>query len=480
MKTRKTDLVLFVGILFVAFCARANVTNRVTDPFGDDFEAIAENATIIGTNGWYADVSKVIAKVVTADVEGSYGGILPLTNSLHTRVLSLEAGSSVLTNLFSAQMDVNAWIDTMVQMNPADAPPASITNDNTIQFAAYLNTSSNLVVYHSENYIDVSPPNIYSVITNVTIADGEWFRLTMYLGFTNDVDGFSPTKFFQVMINGLLCTNDHAFSEPNSDDWGFGATLTGSWFVCANRPTAYSNNLKSVNLSGAGLFDDFVVTDFDPYGPEPYRITVIATNGGTILPGYSIRVASGNPGPAWSISSSNGYFIAKLIQSGANLPPTNSYQIASVTSNIDFSAQFLANSTTLSNGIPEEYMQKVMNIFISDYTNAAATDDYDGDGYLTANEFLFSSDPTDPESIPRIIASGFNGSTPYVKWVTDYTNAYPLPPFAVMRNTNFLAGAGWTWYTNVARTQGSSYTNTWIPPTPTKAYFYRIAATNAP
>ncbi len=219
--------------------------------------------TIIGVDGWYGDDTQVIA--VTTPTNTS-----PLSGDV-TDVLHLEAGGGILTNLFS-QIQTNTYLDMVVQMNPSDLLPSAITNSGLSQFAVYMNSSSNLVIYHSStDGSNGGVSNKFTTLTNVVVAAGEWIRLTTMMDVVSGHGGGLFTEkcnLLTLWINGTKVTNRYAYTAPYStpaSDLASTDDSTGSLFIVANSTTSYlTPYMSEFNLSGAGMFDDISATTTIP------------------------------------------------------------------------------------------------------------------------------------------------------------------------------------------------------------------------
>lgn len=473
-----------------------NDTNDVTSYSGDDFEGYG--VTVIGFNGWHGDVGEVIATTVSSNYSSFYadwgtgsGSDFPLPGYNHaanTKILSLEAGGAVLTNRFT-EVKTNTWIDMLVLMNPADEPPAVITNDIQVQAAFYLNTSSNLVIFHGTNTTGSSYENIYSVVTNKLITENEWVRLTLGMDYTSaaSVEAFG-SSYVQIMINGDLLTNDLAFSAPVDivmPGAGPGPPDGGTYWLAANHSTTASRRyLHGINFSGAGFFDDIVARDDNPFASSPpvYTVSVVNVAGGNIWHGTTKSVTNSYETMGSTsnhfFEASNTYYIVHILKGKEQIAPVTNYS-TTVTSNTVISALFEENSGTLTNGVTEEWMQKKYGIYTDNYTNAA-TDDPDNDGYTTSEEYLWSCSPVDSNSIPRIDNIYYSGGTLYIEWYSDYNDEWELPPYAVMVTTDITDNASWTWQANVDRTADiyNATNRASLSGQTTPYYYYKVTATN--
>ncbi len=82
--------------------------------------------------------------------------------------------------------------------------------------------------------------------------------------------------------------------------------------------------------------------------------------------------------------------------------------------------------------------------------------DLDGDGMLAWQEYVAGTDPSDSNSVFKIIAIDRSGQ---ITWLGG-TNIDELP-FNIYRSTNLLNTGAWGLVTSYLRTQGSNGTNTY-------------------
>ncbi|OGV70498.1 MAG: hypothetical protein A2283_09670 [Lentisphaerae bacterium RIFOXYA12_FULL_48_11] len=110
--------------------------------------------------------------------------------------------------------------------------------------------------------------------------------------------------------------------------------------------------------------------------------------------------------------------------------------------------------------------------------NSAAINDADLDGITNWQEYITGTDPTDTNSVFKIMrVDCLNGSNCLV-WLGGNTN---LPPFGIYSSTNLIDAGSWVQITNVLRSFNG--TNVWYDTTVQTSgvpRFYRVVATNWP
>lgn len=99
--------------------------------------------------------------------------------------------------------------------------------------------------------------------------------------------------------------------------------------------------------------------------------------------------------------------------------------------------------------------------------------DSDGDGMLNGEEYVAGTDPTNPESVFKITASGFTGNgMPMIAWLGGTSGA--TPPYIIQRCAD-LSGSNWIDEAECARIAG---TNSWegTENPHASSRFYRVLA----
>ncbi|MDI6773793.1 MAG: hypothetical protein QME60_00115 [Verrucomicrobiota bacterium] len=453
-------------------------------PYYDTFEDHTNNQTIIGANGWLALTNIYAVGTNTGPYTYTNACGLPFPTSNHNVVVKLDTENSSVSNCFSygATTPTNVWVDNMIQfvMSPDEDARGVITNDNKIQLAYYVNTNGNPVFLHSARWFDTEEweyraTNVFSTVSDVTIPTGAWARVTVTMDYKSD--NVRNHKYFRIAFNGHTVTSDLAYALPlNADP----PSATGTYFVCANFQTATGLKLNSVNFSGTGHLDDYKVE-----GDAAPQIAIIAaiwsdgasgdTRGGWITPGLLVYVNSGG-GTNFSIGANTYWSYTNLVVNGAPQTPTNLLAFNNVTSNQFFAAYFAADRTT--NRIPHWWLAEQNSGWTNDF-NAAASGDPDGDGLLTWEEYLASTDPNDSNSVFRIIefTTQDNGTNYTIRWPTASIDpVFGGIPFLVLRTDN-LTNESWPVAGTVPRAVGISQFSD-APPPASNPVFYRVAVTN--
>ena len=278
-----------------------------TGTYSESFENLAAwgnvYTNVFITNGWYTsdstlDKSAIAKRSYTFDAASICG--YPLPSAPGTNVLALNTNGSILSNSFGSGFDMSGgitYIDTMVQFvsaSDSNAPAACTTSDSGIKAAVYINTSSNLAIYHGtlvasgENQ-GAYATNMVDAISAVTFATGTWCRLTIAYDatVTHYENGAFPT--FQVLTNGIVVTNANAYTAQQKIDWAAGTLPSGTdpngtWFRAATDIPAARKYLAALGFQGDGAIDNLVVSTtpplFAPYNPgDTYFWLTVVNNG---------------------------------------------------------------------------------------------------------------------------------------------------------------------------------------------------------
>jgi len=109
----------------------------------------------------------------------------------------------------------------------------------------------------------------------------------------------------------------------------------------------------------------------------------------------------------------------------------------------------------------------------SDY-EAAVTNDPDGDGFATWQEYWTGTNPDDPDSYFRLDGVRIEGSNVVLEW--SHFNPDAAVPDVTIRMTDDLGGGSWT---NVGTKVPVDGLNSWTNASGAKGFF-SLSITNAP
>jgi hypothetical protein len=132
------------------------------------------------------------------------------------------------------------------------------------------------------------------------------------------------------------------------------------------------------------------------------------------------------------------------------------------------------DGVTASHAVPYIWLGTVNSVWTNDF-EGAATNDWDGDGYTTAQEYWSGTDPTNAASFLHISAVAMSGGMVQLRWLHAWVMDSNVLPICVQTRTN-LTGGTWEYAGAVSPVNG---TNTWNGAVFPCA-FYRLCVTNAP
>jgi poly(3-hydroxybutyrate) depolymerase len=135
---------------------------------------------------------------------------------------------------------------------------------------------------------------------------------------------------------------------------------------------------------------------------------------------------------------------------------------------------FMSGLFTSHRSVPVAWLAEQNSAWTNDY-EAAATNDPDGDGFSTADEYWAGTDPQVGASYPSIDTVHDDGANVVLTWRHARVDG-AIPPIAIQRRTNLVVG-GWSPVGQKVPVDG---TNLWSEASGQFPIFYRIAATNAP
>jgi len=259
--------VVVAGIMAVNG-AYAGTTNRVG--YAESFESYTNGFQISGTNGWgawRADAGIVVTNVVnngvSCPIPGSHTNVLQLTDEITNTIVSPTGGVVVL--------DFMAVPEPLDPTNPNRGAPAVRANWH---YAFYLNTSSNLVLWH---YNKTGASNEWTTLTSgPVVTNGVWTRFTIVQDYRN--------ALFQMRVNnGAWITDATAWTGP-------GGSLNGSWFYMVQTNVVYTNmSLFGIGAAQTNYVDDVVLTNRQVTW-SGNSFTESVTNDGTIANSLTLGI----------------------------------------------------------------------------------------------------------------------------------------------------------------------------------------------
>jgi Family of unknown function (DUF6288)/Bacterial Ig domain/Divergent InlB B-repeat domain/Bacterial Ig-like domain/HEAT repeats len=130
-------------------------------------------------------------------------------------------------------------------------------------------------------------------------------------------------------------------------------------------------------------------------------------------------------------------------------------------------------AVTASHAVPYAWLSSINSNWSNDY-EAAASNDVDGDGFTTWQEYWSGTDPQDSNSSLKIDSVELSGGNLIVKWRHAAVDA-GIPPITIQARSNLVSGS-WVGIGSHVPTNG---VNIWSAGSSVQG-FYRLAVTNAP
>lgn len=409
--------------LFTVTVLDANTTNSV--PYRESFEGYELGTTLAGINGWYGIADNAIINTNTA---ASAAGGNPLTGT-HGRSLSFKNG---VTNVFGATGALtNICMDMLLACTTwmtGDAPAIQPEK----QFAAYVNTNRNVVVWHGQ----VGSTNRWTVLPNTAVGSNTFVRLTLQADYSRDVQG---SFGFRLWINRVAVTNPVSVFQT----------------ACTNR-----NNLNAIVLAGVGQVDDLVVS---AYNSMLYRrITSAAGPHGKVMPAGDVLVPLGTATNIAVVPDSF-YSIGAVTVDGTSAGAVTNYAFANVQDEHALSAGFLAKLT--GSGVPEFWLNQINPAWTTNF-EVHAQADQDHDGVPNGDEYVAGTDATNALSVFRLQLGMSNGMSVVSFPTVPAGGFYGLGGtrrYALEQTTNNLTVPNWKDVTGLDNVTGAgqiiTYTN---------------------
>jgi hypothetical protein len=127
----------------------------------------------------------------------------------------------------------------------------------------------------------------------------------------------------------------------------------------------------------------------------------------------------------------------------------------------------------LSHAVPYSWIQNQSASWINDY-ETAVSQDQDGDGFMTWEEYWAGTDPTNGASFLKIDSVAYDGTNVIIKWQNAKVGA-GVPPLAIQARTNLVSGS----WSNVGQKSVVNGVNAWSNSAMQQLY-YRLVVTNTP
>jgi Divergent InlB B-repeat domain/Bacterial Ig domain len=260
--------------------------------------------------------------------------------------------------------------------------------------------------------------------------------------------------------------------------------LAHKWGLTANLPSDHP--YKTTSPAGGGG-----VANLAPTGISD---TAATFNGALNASGtnYDVRVYYGTTDAGTNAAS---WTSSALVGSWTNVSTNVSYAVSGLTAGTTYYYTFMASNAagrvwaspswtfttpgaartvTVNHAVPYAWLAARNALWSNDY-EAAVTNDVDGDGFTTWQEYWSGTDPVNSNSFLRIDSVALEGGNAVLTWQHAVVGA-GVPPLAIQTTTNLQSGP---WVTTDQKAPANG-TNTWSGATALQQLFYRLAVTNAP
>ncbi len=493
MKKAILSILAAVCVGGVAAPVLAQVT-PVTVPWYSSFEgypgdgSLAITTLIDGVSGAWVGDADVVAVVTNFD----YSALIqppkvtnPLNDTTSGNVVTFkDGGITNIINNTTLPTPPQVWVDVMLQPIRMEQPTMTAAISNS-QMSLFVDTNGFINVYHSvltnADYTDWTPAYQQWTVLNdgvfPPIGTDKWVRLTVSMDYSQY--GTYNLSLFQVTVNGHTFTNDLAYTDIGRTSSG----RPGSWFVCANNA---ANFISQVAFSGSGMFDDLVITN----GAVTINaglplITASASTyksmiAGSISPAGPVQLTA-SPGTTNFSITANPFFHIASITTGT--VSTAGDQVAGAQGTNSFSVDMTVAQDSFINVTfaPDLANNRTPMYWLASFTNAypsfSVTDDavdFDHDGAMEWQEYVAGTDPTDPNSVLKLVSQSVVGTTNMVAWQSTTTVNDTNATYYVLQVSGDLGGS-WSNRPKAGRTSG---VQTQAVKMTTSPAFYRVSFTN--
>ena len=248
---------------------------------------------------------------------------------------------------------------------------------------------------------------------------------------------------------------------------GADSSFTG-WQGNTNGCTINSNQLSFTVTGPRSITAQFTSTLMS-------IVTVVSPVKGSITPGGTIQVPDGGT-TNFVITPDNHYLVSALYTNGTAVTVADPAGFSYIWSNVKGSNTLQAvfsRKKTATGSVPTEWLAAAVPRSTNDY-EAAVTNDADGDGFTTAEEYWAGTDPTNSASLLSISQIQMSGTNGLLVWSHARVDA-GIPPISIQRRASLVTGS----WTNVATYTPTNGINTWASPLPSNGFF-RLCVTNMP
>ncbi len=342
-------------------------------PYSEAFESYPDGFALGGTNGWSAQFS-VMAVVTNKSYTNSYAGAFPIP---WPHEMSLRIDGRV-TNTFTASSYTNVWVDMILESKHwTNGALPSLSIMSNAQFAVCITTNRRVAVWNC-----LSPPApacAWTELLDTDVPEDSYVRVTVEMAYTRDAANYF---YYRVWVNETPSVSPRA------------------WYAAAN---TNRNSFHRITAEGLFHMDDLTVKAATPF--PPVNILASSAGYGAIEPDGTIEVPYGSTA-SFTNQPSTWYHVSSVTVDGASMGAPPVYTFTNVKAGHTIVASF-APDTVLSN-TPNWWLADAKSAWTNNLS-AASTNDADGDGLFTWEEYIAGTHPTNPASVLEVQITWSNG-----------------------------------------------------------------------
>ena len=330
----------------------------------------------------------------------------PIVSATHTNVLRMDTQEALLKDSFgNGGFDMSPAVTYMDYMvNPArneGEPPECTPTDSGHKAIVYVNTATNLAIYHGVAAADGALLSNTVSDTGIAIDPTNWYRITVALDATA-----TNLVMLQVRLNGVAVTNAAAYADNWKSQYNGTGLLppvssSGTWFRAATT-NGVAKKLMALTLKGSGYLDDLTVSTTDPFSGAAGAFLLIVVKGDNGMTSLGAAPVTSIPVPAGSSTqvvyvANDWYRIASLTSNGASLSAAAG--VRDYTQMVVNISADISNAVSFALATPQQAgtATNVPTAWLTNWTESAVLAG-SGDGFDLDTKYMLGLDPTSSNS----------------------------------------------------------------------------------